>query len=181
MRTPTSGKASRGATLLEVIIAMVVIAMVAAGIMSAFVFSRRVTWRSGTELSGAGLAKQSVDDLRMAIAGPTPAGLSLAPGIYVDENMQNPPVVGGNNPVRVPALDFPAEFTRFQTDSGTDPTMAGHGDGRMVVVENADENGNGPADEDLDGDGQIGLDFNGDNVTDLRRVRVSVKWTTPTT
>lgn len=171
----------RGATLLEVIIAMVVIAMVAAGIMNAFVFSRRVGWRSGTELSGAGLAKEAVDALRAAIPGTAPNGLSLAPGIYVDENMQNAPVVGAVTPTRLPTLDFPAEFARFQTDAGTAATLQGHGDGRLIVVENADENGNGPADEDLDGDGQIGIDFDGDRVTDLRRVRVRVRWTTPST
>lgn len=166
---------------------MVVIALVAAGVMSAFVFSRRVTWRSGTELSGAGLAKQSVDDLRMAIAGPTAEGLSLEPGIYVDQVLGAP---GGGAPAGstpTAALDFPAEFTRFQTTANWNPdpqgaatpALAGHGDGRLIVVENADENGNGPADEDLDGDGQIGLDFDGDGVTDLRRVRIRVRWTTP--
>lgn len=196
MPTPTSAQdnrgatpplASGGATLLEIIIAMLVIAMVAAGIMSAFVFSRRVTWRSGTELSAAGLTKQTVDDLRMAIGGPAPNGLSLAAGIYVDQNMQNAPVVGVNNPTPLAVLNFPGtpadpnSFARFQTDAGTAPTIAGHGDGRLIVVENADENGNGPADEDLDGDGLIGLDFDGDGQTDLRRVRVRVRWTTPST
>ena len=175
MRTPTSAPADKGVTLLEIIIAMLIIGMVAAGIMSAFVFSRRVSWRSGTELSGAGLAKQSVQDLRNAIAGDTAQGLSLAAGLYVDQNMQNPPA----GSTRIPALNFPAEFIRFQTDPGTAPTVAGHGDGRLVVVENADENGNSIADEDLDGDGQIGFDFNGDGTTDLRRVRVRVRWSSP--
>ncbi len=183
----------RGASLLEIIIAMLVIGVVAAGILSAFVFSRQVTWRSGTELSGAGLAKQSVDELRQAIGGPAANGLSLAAGIYVDQAMQNAPAGStlpdpdGNGPLPNP-LNFPAEFTRFQTDAGTAPTLAGHGDGRLIVVENApvDANNNNAIDPgelalvDLDGDGQVGIDFDDDGQTDLRRVRVRVKWTSPT-
>ena len=166
----------RGATLLEILIAMVIIGMVAGGIMTAFVFSRRVSWRSGTELSAASFVQDVTDGLRQAVSNPIPGGLTLAPGIYVDEGMQNPPA--GSTPLA--ALNFPAEFLRFQTNPGTAPTLAGHGDGRLMVVEQADENGNGITDEDLDGDGRIGQDFDGDGVTDLRRVRVRVRWTTPT-
>lgn len=196
MRTPTSERqcsGRRGATLLEVIIAMVIIALVAAGMMGAFVFSRRATWRSGTELSAAVLAQQSADGLRLAAAtGVAPDGLLLAPGIYVDDSMGNAPAGstvlvpagGGPNP-----LNFPAEFTRFQTDGGTAATLEGHGDGRLIVVENAPVDTDVPpngiqADElalvDLDGDSLAGQDFNGDGVTDLRRVRIRVRWTTPT-
>ena len=189
-------RADRGATLLEIIIAMVIIAVVAAGIMNAFVFSRQVTWRAGTELSGAGLTRQTVDELRQAITAPLPNGLTLQPGIYVDQVLGN---AGNGAPVgSIPAagLNFPAEFTRFQVTTNRNPDpqaantprLAGHGDGRVVVVENApvDSNGNGTIDPnelaavDLDGDGQAGQDLNGDGITDLRRVRVRVRWTSPT-
>ncbi|MBI3322504.1 MAG: prepilin-type N-terminal cleavage/methylation domain-containing protein [Candidatus Omnitrophica bacterium] len=204
MPIPTSGRSrrrERGATLLEIIIAMVIIAMVAAGIMSAFVFSRQAVLRSGTELSAAGLTRQTVDDLRMAIPQDTLDGLSLVPGIYVDDNMQNippgsirPDPDGPGGPIRNP-LNFPPEFVQFQTDPGTPPAgwtvpLEGHGDGRMVVVENApvDNNpANGQIDPaelnavDRDGDGQAGQDFDGDGVTDLRRVRVRVRWSSPET
>ena len=192
MPIPTLGKVDRmkqrGATLLEVIIAMVIIAMVAAGSMSAFVFGRQVTWRSGTELSAAGLTKQTIDALRMAVGANAPNGLSLQPGIYVDPGMGNAPVVGGNNPIPLPALSFPVEFVRFQTNGGTAATINGHGDGRLVVVENSPQDNNpangqiDPAElqaVDLDGDGLAGIDFDGDGVTDLRRVRVRVRWTSP--
>lgn len=181
-----------GATLLEIMIAMVIIGLIAGGVMSAFVFSRRVTIRSGTELSGYTLIRGSAEVLRGAgqVANPPAGELTLAMGIYVDQNMVSPPAAGGVNPARLPTLDLPADFrTRFQTNTGRTPapTFAGHGDGRVVVVESpVDTNGNGRLDPpelaaaDLDGDGGTGIDFNGDGRVDLRRVRVKVRWTTPT-
>ena len=158
-----------GATLLEILMAMVVIGLVAAGILTAFVFGRRVTWRSGTELSGASLVNETADGLRAAISGGSGAGLTLVPGVYVDQNMTNPPVGGS----ALAPLNFPADFQRFQTDAGTSPSTinpATHGDGRLVVVEDL---------VDLDGDGLTGIDFNGDGQADIRRVRIRVKWTSP--
>ena len=178
-------KSIAGATLLEILVAMLVIGLVATGIITAFVFSRRVTWRSSTELSGSGFTVEVTESLRRAINAPQATlpnnGLSLKPGVYVDQNMQNPPA----GATAIQGLNFPPDFqAKFQKDTGTagaTVAAANHGDGRMVIVEKADENGNGIADEDLDGDGQIGLDFNGDQKTDLERVRVRIKWTSPTT
>ena len=178
-----------GATLLEILMAMIVIGLVAGGILTAFIFGRRVTWRSGSELSGSGLVQETADNLRASVGGGGPAGLSLNPGVYVDNNMQNPPT----GFTRVLALNFPAapDFGRFQTDGGTaGPTIipATHGDGRLVVVDGV---GTAQGTNDLDGDGiwpmmdanadGFGdLDFDHDGVPDLRRVRVRVKWTSPT-
>ena len=167
-------KSASGATLLEILMAMVVIGLVAGGMLTAFVFSRRITWRSGTELSGAGLVNETVDGLRASISGGGGGGLSLVPGIYVDQNMVSPPTGAATQA----ALNFPADFLRFQTDPG-DPAAvptnianpATHGDGRLVVVEDL---------VDRDGDTLAGLDFDGDGQADLRRVRVRVKWTSPT-
>lgn len=169
-------RAQRGATLLEIIVAMVIIGMVAGGILTAFVFSRKVTWRSGTELTGAGLVQQTADRLRGVVnagAGGGAGGLTLAPGIYADPNMQNVPP--GTNATRPARLALPADFTRFLTDAGANPSninAGNHGDGQLVVVEGL---------ADLDGDNLAGLDFNNDGQPDLRRVRVRVKWTTPST
>lgn len=179
--------AQRGATLLEIIVAMVIIGMVAGGILPAFVFGRKVTWRSGTELAGIGLVQQTADRLRGVVnAGPGggAGGLTLAPGIYADPNMQNAPP--GTDATRPAGLVLPADFTRFLTDTGTNPSNinAGtHGDGQLVVVETtADLDGDNiwPA-QDSNGDTWGDLDFNRDGQPDLRRVRVRVKWTTPST
>ena len=175
------GRAVAGATLLEILMAMLVIGLVATGILTAFIFSRRVTWRSSTELSSAGLMTETIEMLRGAINADLANGLSLQPGIYVNQNMQHRPVPS----TRIAGLDLPADFQRFLTDNGSGGATvaaANHGDGRLVVVERSDENGNGIADEDLDGDGQIGLNLDADpTTTELLRVRVRVKWTSPTT
>ena len=164
-----------GATLLEIMIAMVIIGLIAGGVMSAFVFGRRVTIRSSTELSGYTLIRGSAELLRGAgqQAVPPAGELTLATGIYVDQNMASPPAAGGVVPTPLQILNLPDDFrTRFLTNEGRTPapTFANHGDGRVVVVEEA---------VDLDGDGGAGIDFNGGGV-DLRRVRVKVRWTTPT-
>ena len=162
-----------GATLLEILVAMLVIGLVATGIITAFIFSRRMTWRSGTELSSSGLVTETAEALRGAVGGALANGLSLAPGVYADQNMQNRPA--GATPIA--GLNLPADFqARFQTDPGTGGSTvaaANHGDGRLVVVEEG---------ADLDGDGQTGLDVSApaDGVVDLRRVRVRLKWTSPT-
>lgn len=184
IKRPPSEQRNRGATLLEIIIAMLVIGMVASGILTAFVFSRRVTHRSGSELQGAAQIQQTADSLRGAIAAPMANGLSLNAGIYHSPGMQNPPA--GSNAVA--GLALPADFQRFLTDALGDPALpAGinnHGDGRLVIVEiGADLDGDGiwPG---MDGDPvtpgvQPALDFNGDNQPDLRRVRVRIQWHTP--
>ena len=169
-----------GATLLEILVAMLVIGMVATGIVTAFIFSRKVTWRSGTELSGAGLVTETAEALRGAVGAPMANGLSLAPGIYSNATMQNSPAPN-DAAHRIAGLNLPADFQRFLTNNGTGPNIGDtnadgqpdHGDGRLVVVEDTAA--------DLDGDGQRGLDLNGDGVTDLRRVHIRVKWTSPTT
>ena len=169
-----------GATLLEILISMVVIALVAAGILNAFTFSRRMGARAGTELSGETYAQQISEELRRAVGGNLPSGLTLNPGVYVDTNMTDPPPAAirlgdpdGNGPLQ-PPLDFPAAFRRYQTSGkpmASAASVKNHGDGRMVVVEDL---------VDLDEDGQVGLNFDGDATVDVRRVRVQVQWTTPT-
>lgn len=163
-------RSAAGATLLEILVAMLIIGLVATGLITAFIFSRRMTWRSGTELSGANLVQETVEALR----GPL-NGLTLAPGIYADENMLNPPA--GVNAPRIAGLNFPADFRRFQDPAsgvaGATVAAADHGDGRLVVVENAGQN--------FDGDGRSGVSFDNGATTALRRVRVRVKWTSPTT
>ena len=180
------GRAIAGATLLEILMAMLVIGLVAAGILTAFVFGRRVTWRSSTELSGSGLVAETAEALRGAVNAPLTNGLSLQPGIYVDQNMGAPRPATST---QISGLNFPANFLRFQSANATGPNLGDldndgqpdHGDGRVVVVERSDENGNGIADEDLDGDGQIGLNLDGDpTTTELLRVRIRIKWTSPT-
>ena len=177
-----------GATLLEIIIAMLVIAMIAAGIMTAFSFSRQVTHRSGGELQSMGFVQDISEQLRGAVQAPLANGLTLAPGIYVDSNMKHPPT--GANQLAALNITQP-DFQRFLTGAGTTADMVGHGDGRIYVVEGAPRDTNGTpgiqADEiaaaDLDGDGQTGIDLTipPDGVTELFRVRVKVKWTTPQT
>lgn len=175
-------RTASGATLLEILVAMLVIGLVSTGIVTAFIFSRRVTWRSGTELSGANLVQETAEILRTAgQVAPPPAGeLSLAPGVYSDQNMQNSPAPAAN---RLAALNFPNDpldpansFSRFQTNpgvAGATVAAANHGDGRLVIVEDAGQN--------FDGDGQSGISFDGGTTTALRRVRIRIKWTSPTT
>ena len=165
-----------GTTLLEILVAMLVIGLVATGIVTAFIFTRRMTWRSGTELSSASLVTEVAEGLRGAAAGPLPNGLTLTPGIYVDQHMGTG---GGNVPAGATAiagLNLPADFQRFLTDpgqGGATVAAANHADGRMVVVEDTSA--------DLDGDGQTGLDLDGNGTADLLRVRIRTKWTSPTT
>ncbi len=171
-------RAGAGATLLEVLVAMLIIGLVATGIVTAFIFSRRVSWRSGTELSGAGFVNETGEALRGAVGGTITsgpnAGLSLVPGVYVDEHMS---ANGGNVPegaVAVLGLNLPDYFQKFLTNTGSAGATiaaANHADGRMVVVEDTGQ--------DLDLDGQSGLDLNGDGRTDLLRVRIRMKWTSP--
>ncbi len=165
-----------GATLLEILVAMLVIGLVSTGIVTAFIFSRKVTWRSSNELSGAGLVNETAEALRGAVGATMANGLSLTPGIYSNATMQNSPAPN-DAAHRLAALNPPADFQRFLTDAGTaGGTVAAvnHGDGRLVVVEGA---------VDLDGDGATGLDVSDppDGIIDLRRVRIRMKWTSPTT
>lgn len=173
-------RSAAGATLLEILVAMLVVGLVATGLITAFVFSRRMTWRSNTELSAAGLVIETTEALRNAVAN----SLSLTPGIYSDARMLNSPAPN-DAAHRLTALNFPGipndpdvvlrDFTRFQTDggvAGATVAAANHGDGRLVVIENAGDN--------FDGDGQSGISFDGGATTALRRVRVRIKWTSPT-
>ena len=190
LRPAQDARSVAGVTLLEILVAMLVIGLVATGIITAFIFNRRVTWRSGTELFGSGLVTEVAENLRGAVAGPLSNGLSLDPGIYADQNMPNPPA-GVSNP-RIAGLNFPDDFRRFQDPAsgvaGATVAAANHGDGRVLVVEDApvDANNNGVDDPgeialvDKDGDGLAGLDLDRNGTTDLRRVRIRMKWTSPT-
>ncbi len=163
-----------GVTLLEIMLAMLIFALVTSGIFTAFAFSRKVSWRSETEIMVQGHIQRVTEKLRLAVAAALGDGTTLAPGYYVDNIMTSPPnssSVPAVAPVKATWLNFPTELQRFQTAAG---------EGVYLYVERADENANGIADEDFDGDGLIGRDFNGDNVTDLRRVRMRIKWTVPT-
>lgn len=175
-----------GVTLLEIIIAMLLMGFVAAGAMGAFVFGRRMSIRSATELDAAQLQSQIMENLRMAVGGDSPGGLRLEAGIYIDDFYDLDDVPAGaiylpdNDPINPPVnpLNFPPAFRRFQLDSDDDSDNIP--DGTLLTVENFDENDNGIGDEDFDGDGLIGLDFDGDGVTDLRRIRLRINWTSPT-
>ena len=191
-----------GVTLLEIVMAMLILALVTGGIFTAFVFSRRVNWRTEGELLAQNYSAQVAEDLRLAVAGASPSGLRLAAGVWVDDKLanagafagQNPPFIpppgadvprdGAGNPINPNPLNFPAEFAaRYQTNPGTAANWTQHGDGRIIVVEGfSDVDGNGTAtiaENDLDGDGQVGFDFDGDRATDMHRVRVKVQWATP--
>lgn len=162
-----------GVTLLEIIIAMLLLGLVAAGVMGAFVFGRRVSVRSATELDAAAIQSQIVENLRQAVGGDSPGGLRLDPGIYVDTVMFGRGEAPGATPLA--ALNFPAAFTRFQIEGNGSDAIP---DGTVLWVEDWDD-GVGPT-EDLDLDGFAGFDFNGDGVTDLRRVHLRINWTSPT-
>jgi prepilin-type N-terminal cleavage/methylation domain-containing protein len=152
----------RGMTLLEILATMMIFTLVASGLLAAFTFARSTGWRNRLWMQGLELAREVYEKL--------PDDFSLNPGIYVDENMQHPPQSGNTQPAKVTALNFPANFQRFQTDPGQADTFFGHGDGRLYVVEGT---------EDIDQDGYTGFDFDGDGRADLLRVRVKVKWTAP--
>ena len=149
-----------GVTLLEVLMAMMILGMVTGGIFTAFVFARQVSYRSTSQLVALGMMRGTAEQLRSGAVG-------LSPGVYADDFMQNPPT----GSTRLSSLNFTPEFrARYQTDPGTAPTFAGHGDGRLMIVE-----GN----TDLDGDGKKGVNVTGGTNVDLYRVRVKVKWTPP--
>ncbi len=175
-----------GVTLLEIIIAMLLITMVATGIMAAFVFGRRVTLRSGAEMAFEGLATQVAEDLRLATDGDSPNLLiPLEEGIYYGTDVVGGPPVPADH--LLPALEFPVIRNAAGNIRGDSPSRfrvrAGDGtlqavladacDGRFVIIEEV---------TDLDGDGETGSDFSvpADGVTDLRRVRIIVNFTTPT-
>ena len=183
-----------GVTLLEIVMAMLILALVTGGIFTAFVFGRRVNWRTEGELLAQNYTSQVAEDLRLAINGASPAtGLRLVPGVYVDDTLGNNPFSappgaqvprdGAGNPINPNPLNFPPEFrARYQTNPGTARTWTQHGDGRIMIIEGGvDTNGNGnPVDDnDLDGDGQVGFDFDRNGTTDMHRVRVKVQWSTP--
>jgi len=157
----------RGMTLLEILATTVIFGIVASGLFAIFTFARTTEWRNRLWMQGPELTKEIEERLRLP---ENQRGLSLNPGIYVDENMQHPPQSGNILPTRVAALNLPNNFLRFQTSPGQANTFFGHGDGRLYVVEDP---------VDLDGDGYAGFDFNGDGTPDLVRVRVKVKWTGP--
>ena len=181
-------KNSSGVTLLEILIGMLILGLVTGGIFTAFVFGRRVNIRSETELAGYNSVQAVMEQVRLSVGGNSPGGLpKTTPGVYVDTRMlasAQPP-----GATAISALDLPADFSaKYQTNQGRTPvaTWADHADGMVMVVEKADENGNGIADEDLDGDGKIGIGFNlpappPGGKTDLYRVRIYLRKTTPST
>lgn len=192
---------------MEIIIAMVILGLVATGIMNAFAFSRRLTHRSRSELASMGMVEEISEQLRTAVGvvqgtppnelpDTLPNGLTLRPGVYVDRNMLvtarplGAVTLPNPNPEDLPdPLRLPDDFQRFLTNQGRTPAAnwRDHADGRVLVVEDApvDNNpANGRIDKeeldvvDLDGDGLAGIDFNNDGVTDMRRVRVKVRFST---
>jgi len=161
----------RGVTLLEILLAMLIFALVASGVFTAFVFSRKVSWRSETEIMVQSHVQRIMEKLRLAVTGDLADGTTLTPGYYVDAKMTGAPnSANGTVPIAVAWLNFPLEMQRFQTANG---------EGIYLFVEKSDENADGIADEDYDNDGLIGKDFNGDHITDAKRVRVRVRWTVP--
>ena len=167
---------SKGVTLLEILVGMLVLGLVAGGIFTAFVFGRRVTLRSESELVGYNWLQAVAEQLRLSVGSAGPEGLpKLAPGVYVDEKMKN--TAGWHSPpgsAALAVLNLPAEFqAKYQTGPGTADNFTNHGDGVVMVVEDQTA--------DLDGDGKRGLDFNADGQTDLFRVRLYIKKTTPAT
>ncbi len=181
-------KNSFGMTLLEILIGMLILGLVTGGIFTAFVFGRRVNIRSETELVGYTCLQAAMEQIRLSVGGSSPGGLpQTSPGVYVDTRMLASalPRAGA---VAISALDLPADFSaKYQTNQGRTPAEGWptHADGMVMIVEKADENANGIADEDLDGDGKVGLDFNPPATppgkTDLYRVRLYLRKTTPTT
>ncbi|MCM8794623.1 MAG: prepilin-type N-terminal cleavage/methylation domain-containing protein [Candidatus Omnitrophica bacterium] len=160
-----------GVTLLEIMLAMLIFTLVTGGVFSAFVFSRKVNWRSETEIMVQHHIQEVQEKLRLAVAGALADGTTLAPGYYVDNNMASPPnAANGTAATKVTWLNLPTELQRFATASG---------EGVYLYVERADENNNGITDEDYDGDTLIGQDFDNDDVTDTRRVRLRIRWTVP--
>lgn len=180
-------KNSFGMTLLEILIGMLILGLVTGGIFTAFVFGRRVNIRSETELAGYASVQAVMEQVRLSVGGTSPGGLpQTSPGVYVDTRMVDTARPPGATAIS--ALDLPADFSaKYQTNQGRTPaaTWPDHADGMVMVVEKADENANGIADEDLDGDGKVGLDFNPPATppgkTDLYRVRIYLRKTTPTT
>jgi len=162
-------------TLLEILVAMVVLGLVASGIFAAFVFGRRVSFRSESELMGANWLQAVAEQLRLSVGGNSPGGLpQLSPGVYVDEKMKTTGWHSPSGSTALSALNPPTDFQdRYQTDPGTEDDFTKHGDGVVLVVEDHTE--------DKDSDGKQGLDLDGDGQTDLYRVRLVLKKTTPST
>ena len=172
---------ARGVTLLEVIIAMLILALVTSGIFGAFVFSRSVGLRSESQLGMMNVGQRILEDLRSRPRG-IAVMANLPAGIYCDDVMlRNTPPIDpstGNLAVAPPGiapnpLNFSPELARFQTatNQGQPPvaTIAGCSDGVLFIIED---------NADVDADGRTGLDYRaGDNIQDLRRVRIIVKWT----
>lgn len=181
MGDPIRKQTARGVTLLEILMAMVVMALITSGIFTAFVFGRRVSWRTEGELLAQHYTAQVAEELRLAVTGPSPSGLVLTPGIYVDQRMRNEGPFNGVPPTFVfpvgatglAALNLPDTFrTKYQTNPGSGTgSVTNHGDGRMMVVEDHVT--------DRDGDGKKGFDFNVDNIADMVRVKVKIQYSTP--
>ena len=146
---------------MEILLAMMILGLVTAGVFSAFVFSRQVGWRSGVQIMVENYCQGMAENLRLATGVNLPSGLTLQPGYYVDTNMLSPPAAAnGAAATRLAALNLPQELQRFQTKPG---------DGVYLYVEGLAN--------DYDGDGQRGIDFNGDGQEDVRRVTMRVQWT----
>ena len=165
-----SHRSSAGVTLMEILLAMVILGLVTGGVFSAFVFSRRVTNRSQAQTLIQNYMVQLNEQLRRAMAGDIAAGpfqgLTLNPGVYVDENMVRIPPLA----TRLAALNLPPDLRIYQNRPGTADDWTGYGDGVILVVEEL---------ADLDGDGLTGQDFDGDRIVDLRRATIRIRWNPP--
>lgn len=172
-----------GVTFLEIIIAMLILGLVTAGVFTAFVFGYRVNLRAEGELMARNYSSQTMEQLRLSVSGVNPnGGLVLQPGVWVDDKLfgfpNKPPNAvlptdARGNLLNPNPLNLPADFAaKYQTNRGTASDWTNHGDGRILIIEDASVN--------LDDDPQKGLNFTGTaGNTDIYRVKVKVKWSTP--
>jgi len=141
--------------------------------LTAFVSARRFGYQSEARLTATNSIQESMEEARLAVGVPSPGGMSLNPGVYVDQKLGTAPFKPPPGAIPLATLDMPAEWqARYQTNPGTDNTWDKHGDGRVMVVEDHLT--------DRDGDGLTGSDFDGDGQVDLYRVKVRLRWSTPT-
>ncbi len=157
----------KGISLMEILLAMLVLGLASTAIFTAFSFGRKVSWRSEMEIMVQTYSQELLENLRLAVLGDLPSGLTIQPGYYVDENMAPRPAGATalavlDLPDGTPAGNPVGNLRRFQT---------GVGDGVSLFVEGLGA--------DSDGDGSRGIDFDADGQADLLRVHLRVQWTLP--
>lgn|SRR3989338_769720 len=76
-------RASKGATLIEVLIAMTIMGILASGVFGAFVYSQRITTSTEARLMALELTQQTAEELRAAIGEEFRGGASaLTVGVH---------------------------------------------------------------------------------------------------